>query len=102
MLSLEKVHLITKQDILNVYADLFECASESSLSSLFDMMERNMFVNGLLSADKEDQMNNLLNMCSKICKIIMRKLSVTHDIGFRGKVQKLIAAVFPMTHPSGK
>jgi len=31
----------------------------------------------------------------------MRKLSVTHDTGFRGKVQKLIASVFPLTHPSG-
>jgi len=31
----------------------------------------------------------------------MRKLSVTHDTGFRGKVQKLIASVFPLIHPSG-
>jgi uracil-DNA glycosylase len=31
----------------------------------------------------------------------MRKLSVTHDTEFRGRVQKLIASVFPLTHPSG-
>lgn len=31
----------------------------------------------------------------------MRKLSVTHDTGFRGKVQKMIASVFPLAHPSG-
>lgn len=43
----------------------------------------------------------ILNMISRICKTIMRKLSLTHDIGFRGKIQKLIASVFPLTHPSG-
>ena len=41
------------------------------------------------------------NMCARICKIIMKKLSATHDTEFRGRVQKLIASVFPLTHPSG-
>jgi hypothetical protein len=31
----------------------------------------------------------------------MRKLSITQDTGFRGKIQKLIASVFPIAHPSG-
>ena len=43
----------------------------------------------------------LFNMCARICKIIMKKLSATHDTEFRGRVQKLIASVFPLTHPSG-
>lgn len=32
---------------------------------------------------------------------MMRKLSLTHDTGFRGKVQILIANVFPLMHGSG-
>jgi THO complex subunit 1 transcription elongation factor len=43
----------------------------------------------------------VINLCSKICNTIMRKLSVTHDTEFRGKVHKFIAAVSPLTHPSG-
>ena len=43
----------------------------------------------------------VFNMCARICKIIMKKLSATHDTEFRGRVQKLIASVFPLTHPSG-
>ena len=31
----------------------------------------------------------------------MGKLSVTHDTEFRGRIQKRIASVFPLTHPSG-
>lgn len=40
-------------------------------------------------------------MVSKICKIIIKKLSVTHDTKMRGRVQTFIAAAFPLTHPSG-
>jgi hypothetical protein len=32
----------------------------------------------------------------------LRKLSVTHDTSFRGRVQMLIAAVFPLSERSGK
>jgi hypothetical protein len=41
------------------------------------------------------------NMCARICKIIMKKLSATHDTEFRGRVQKVFASAFPLTHPSG-
>jgi len=30
----------------------------------------------------------------------MRKLSITHATGFRGKIQKFIASVFPLSHPA--
>lgn len=33
--------------------------------------------------------------------MVMKKLSITHDTRFRGRVQTLIAAAFPLTHPSG-
>lgn len=53
------------------------------------------------NASNDKDSNMVINLCAKICKIIMRKLSVTHDTEFRGRVQKLIASVFPLTHPSG-
>ena len=43
----------------------------------------------------------MISLCAKICKIIMRKLSVTHDTEFRGRIQQFIASVFPLNHPSG-
>ncbi len=66
------------------------------------MMEEKVF-NGELNISTGDANTSalILNMISRICKTIMRKLSVTHDTGFRGRVQKLIASVFPLTHPSG-
>lgn len=55
----------------------------------------------MMSGVSEKDANILINLCAKICKMIMRKLSATHDTEFRGRVQKLIASVFPLTHPSG-
>jgi len=85
LLELEKSLLITKADIFNIIADVFECAPENQLTPLFDIMESKVFKSELLHV-KEDEKSVLLNYCSKICKIILRKLSITHDIGFRGKV----------------
>lgn len=76
------------------------------------MMERKLFSNqgGSVEERKEytitanlvdKDLSFVLNSCANICKIIMRKLSVTHDTEFRGRVQKLIASVFPLTHASG-
>jgi hypothetical protein len=51
--SLESLQLISKNNILNVFADLFECASESSLASLFDMMERRFISDSFLNSNSE-------------------------------------------------
>lgn len=101
LLELEKSQMLTKADVFNIVADVFDCAAENQLTYLFDIMESKVFKSELLNV-REDEKNILLNYCSKICKIILRKLSITHDIGFRGKVQTLIASVFPLSHPSGK
>jgi uncharacterized protein (DUF2461 family) len=75
------------------------------------MMERKLFFSHVSEESKgavwitqglnEKELGMVINWCAKICKIVMRKLSVTHDTEFRGRVQKLIASVFPLTHPSG-
>ncbi|CDW71534.1 UNKNOWN [Stylonychia lemnae] len=107
LLNLEKNSLITKIDIFNYFAELFDSTSEDTLGPLFSMMEEKMFNGNLLNIQSEDVKKDqqttasILNIISRVCKSIMRKLSVTHDTGFRGKVQKLIASVFPLTHPSG-
>ncbi|TNV82285.1 hypothetical protein FGO68_gene5609 [Halteria grandinella] len=121
LISLEAASLIQKKDILNAFFELFECSPEHYLLSLFEMMERKLFSNeGTADEESKDSsnvgqrmvyaitanlgekdLNLVINLCAKICKIIMRKLSVTHDTEFRGRVQKLIASVFPLTHPSG-
>jgi len=61
--------------------------------------KRFMLSSGTTSSDKDTSI--LINLCSKNCKTIMRKLSVTHDTEFRGSILKFIAGVFPLTHPSG-
>ena len=84
-MELEKSLLIKKADIFTIIVELFECAPENQLTPLFDIMESKVFKSEILYVKEEDK-STLLNYCSKICKIILRKLSITHDIGFRGKV----------------
>lgn len=100
--NLERMQLISKSDIFSTFSDLFESTSEDTLELLFNMMETKVFNGDLIQASNgENKQDQVLNMIARICKTIMRKLSATHDTGFRGKVQKLIASVFPLTHPSG-
>lgn len=54
-------------------------------------MEEKILTTDLFKADDPRTFSLILNKTAKVCKIILRKLSVTHDTGFRGKVQKLIA-----------
>ena len=42
----------------------------------------------------------MLSDCIKISKMIMKKLSVTKDTKFRGRISGLSAA-FPLTHATG-
>ena len=39
---------------------------------------------------------------TKICRSIMSKLTVTHDLQFRGTLQRFLAKSLPLTHKSGK
>lgn len=82
--------------------ELFDCTSEDTFEPLFNMMETLLFKGNLLKSSSDDQSRRyILDYISRICKSVMRKLSVTHDTGFRGRVQILIANVFPLMHGSG-
>lgn len=78
------------------------------------MMEQKLFGGGeeartptttanysILDNLNERDAQTVFNLCARICKSIMKKLSATHDTEFRGRVHKLIASVFPLNHPSG-
>ena len=103
LLALEQASLIQKKDIMNAYFELFECAQEPHLLPLFDMMVKKLFPGqgGFFQGASEREQNILINFCSKVCKAIMKKLSATHETEFRGKIQRFIATIFPLTHASG-
>jgi hypothetical protein len=44
---------------------------------------------------------NNLHFLTKICRTIMNKLTVTHDLKFRGTIQMFLAKTLPLTHRSG-
>ena len=119
LLNLESAGLFQKKDILNAYFELFECAQEQHLQPLFNMMETKLFSyassavvnqsndgvesgsNPFFQGTSDRDQSILINIFSKVCKTIMRKLSATHDTEFRGRIQQFIATVFPLTHASG-
>lgn len=89
LLALEEASLLQKKDILNAYFELFECAQGPHLPPLFYMMVAKLFPDkgGFCAGANDKDQNVLINICSKVCKTIMRKLSATHDTEFRGKIQ---------------
>jgi len=99
--------LLSKLDMLWVFEDLIEISSESTLELLFEIFERHILWFSMLEEQGSEQstvqsfQGKLQSMVSKICKIAIKKLSVTHDTQFRGKIQSFIAAAFPLAHPSG-
>jgi hypothetical protein len=93
--------LIPKFDILILFDDLFESSSENGLEQLFILYENLMVKSSFLTESDSALTSKLQSMVSRICKTIIKKLSVTHDTSFRGRVQQFIAASCPLTHPSG-
>ena len=84
-----------------MYEDLYETLPESSLELMFTLLEKPILTNRILDDTDITVMKRLQSLLSKICKLVIKKLSVTQDIWFRGKVQTFIAAALPLTHPSG-
>lgn len=39
--------------------------------------------------------------CTRMCKSIMKKLSISRDIQFKGKIQSLLSSILPLNHKSG-
>ena len=101
---------IDKQEILLLFEDLFESCVESQLSALFPLFE-NLVLGGDGQEDEWSQNStegpkikfeeNDMHKCSRICRIIMSKLTVTHDLNFRGTLQRFLARTLPLTHRSG-
>jgi len=84
---------------------MFELAPEDSLEALFSFYEAKVFQSGYLREELEDtrkeaerEKAKILNNIARTCRTILRKLSITQDTGLRGRIQKLIAAVFPLSH----
>ena len=92
--------LITKNLILELYQDMFECCPESQLKSVFPLFEN--VVLGKEGKQSPQFEENNLHLCTKICRSIMSKLTVTHDLQFRGTLQRFLARSLPLTHRSGK
>ena len=91
--------MITEKLILELFQDMFECCPESELKRLFELF-KNVVLN---EGDHKLQfVENDLHVCSRICRVIMSKLTVTHDLQFRGTLQRFLARCLPLTHPSGK
>ena len=44
---------------------------------------------------------NQLHHCTKVVRTIIQRLTVTHDLVFRGSLQRFMTKVTPLTHGSG-
>ena len=74
--------------------EAFECTPKSFLESMFSLLEDLILHNGGL----EGIQNNIL---LKICNGILKRLSLTKDTEFRGRIQLLISYTFPISEKSG-
>jgi len=90
--------MITEKLILELFSDMFECCPESELQTLFELFKNVVLGEGEHKLQFEE---NDLHVCSRICRAIMCKLTVTHDLQFRGTLQRFLARCLPLTHPSG-
>jgi hypothetical protein len=95
---------LSQKDMLDVFEDLFECCPEQKLEELFPL-----FAEVVSPCEEAADLSNTairfeennLHFCTKICRTIMNKLTVTHDLKFRGTIQMFLAKTLPLTHRSG-
>ena len=85
---------ITKLDAYCLFTDLFEDCPESELKTFFPIFER--LVENHIGLDPKN-----LHHCTKVIRTIMLRLTVTHDLDFRGTLQRFLTKVTPLTHGSG-
>lgn len=79
--------IIPKIEMLLIFEDLVESSSERLLEDIFEIFEIPIIRNELIVDSDVNNEKRLQSMVLKICKTIIKKLSVTHDTRFRGKVQ---------------
>jgi len=89
-----KAKIAGNQTILLLFEDLFENCPEKSIQGLFPLFEK--VINQGIALEM-----NELHLCTKICRTIMEKLTVTHDLHFRGILRKFLANTLPLSHQSG-
>ena len=94
--------LIENADILTLFEDLYECCPEEHLTKLFPLFERAIHGSKADGSDKIQLKEHQTHSCTKICRLIMTKLTVTHDLQLRGALLRFVARTLPLTHPSGK
>jgi hypothetical protein len=87
--------------VLSLCEDLFECCPESQLKTLFPILEE--VLHGRPGHAKKIHFSEEnVHQCTKICRLMMSKLTVTHDLQFRGTLLRFLARTLPLTHKSGK
>ena len=94
--------------ILNISEDIFECCPEAQLKTLFPILEDILPQDSSSKQAENKESKKIkfsegdLHNVTKICRLIMSKLTVTHDLQFRGTLLRFLARTLPLTHPSGK
>lgn len=96
-----KEGLLKMEDMLTLFEDLYECCQEAQLTALFPLFERAILGSKLDGSERMELKENQRHTCTKICRIIMTKLTVTHDLQLRGTLLRFVARTLPLTHPSG-
>lgn len=99
-----RLSYISKKDILDLFEDLFECCPEQKLQEVFPLFQNSVMGSTTEEVQEEGKIQleeTNLHYCTKICRTIMSKLTVTHDLQFRGTIQMFLAKTLPLTHRSG-
>jgi hypothetical protein len=84
---------IQKLDAYQLFTDLFEDCPESQLEQNFALFKKTQ---PFIKLPPE-----LLHHCTKVVRTCMSKLTVTHDLAFRGTLQRFLAQTMPLTHMTG-
>ena len=97
-----KEGFLKNEDILTLFEEMYECCQESWLKTLFPLFERAIHGGQGEEGHQIKLVGNQIHACTKICRIIMTKLTVTHDLQLRGALLQFVARTLPLTHESGK
>ena len=85
--------LIQQTDAYALMADLFEDCPESQLQDNFSLFKQ------IQTQVRLEE--NQLHYCTKVVRTCLGKLTITHDLQFRGALQRFLAKIMPLTHVTG-
>ena len=95
--SLVEPQILSRKDLLEQYEDFYDVLPVSELEQLFSLLQTKIYELTEKKLFDDSEINPILRMCNSI----MKKLSLTHNTQFRGRVQMLISAALHLTHRSG-